>query len=190
MSLRSGAAWCGQVLGWTVLLLALGLVTVAVLLPRAVGGTPYAVLSGSMSPTLPTGTLAVVRPVEIDDVMVGEVVTYQLHSGEATMVTHRVIGTRLGRDGQRELLTQGDTNTTPDAEPVRAVQLQGRLWYAVPHLGRVTALLSSNQRELAITALGGGLGLYALLMLGGAARDRRRAAAAADRPGRHAVDVA
>lgn len=173
--MRSGALpWLGQVLVWVVLLFVTGLVVVGVLLPRAVGGTPYAVLTGSMAPALPVGTLAVTRPVDIDEVMVGEVVTYQLSSGESTVVTHRVIGTRINAAGERELLTQGDTNAVTDREPVREVQLRGRLWYAVPHLGRVSALLSNDQRQLAIYGLGGALALYSVGQLTGAARDRRR----------------
>lgn len=173
MNALSGAPrFLGQVLGWTVLLLAGALVMVGVVLPRVVGGTPYAVLTGSMSPALPPGTLVVTRPVDVDEILIGDVVTYQLRSGEPTMVTHRVVGTRLSLEGDRELLTKGDTNDVID-EAVTAVQLQGRLWYAVPHLGRVTALISARQRELAIYALGGLLALYAGGMFTGALRDRR-----------------
>lgn len=175
--MRSGAAFVTQVVVWTVLLAVSGLLVVGVLGPRAAGATPYTVLTGSMSPLYPPGTLVVSKPLDIDDVRVGEVVTYQLRSGEATTVTHRVIATRLRADGQRELITQGDANSVPDAEPVAGVQLRGSLWYAVPHLGRVNALLTGHQRQLAVYAVAGGLSLYAAAMFTAAGRERRRRAA-------------
>lgn len=172
MSWRAAAGFAGRVVAWSVLLSASALVVVGVLVPRAVGGTPYSVLTGSMAPALPPGTLAVTRPVDIDDVRVGDVVTYQLRSGEPTVVTHRVVGTRVS-SGERLLVTRGDTNDVVDAEPVQQVQLRGRVWYAVPWLGRFSALLSPDQRELAVLSTGGLLACYAALMFGGALRDRR-----------------
>lgn len=172
MSWRAAAGFAGRVVAWSVLLSASALVVVGVLVPRAVGGTPYSVLTGSMAPALPPGTLAVTRPVDIDDVRVGDVVTYQLRSGEPTVVTHRVVGTRVS-SGERLLVTRGDTNDVVDAEPVQQVQLRGRVWYAVPWLGRFSALLSPDQRQLAVLSTGGLLACYAALMFGGALRDRR-----------------
>ncbi len=189
MAPRLGAArWVAQVVGWVVLLVGVALVVVAVLLPRAGGGTPDAVLTGSMTPTLPVGTLAVTRPVHVDDVQVGDVITYQLVSGEPTVVTHRVVGSRRTPAGERELLTKGDANPTLDRDPVKGVQLRGRVWYAVPHLGRMTGLLSVDQRRLGVYGLGGGLALYALAMLASALRDHR--SRPHGRAGRRAADVA
>lgn len=70
----------------------------------------------------------VVRPVDADEIRVGDVITYQLASGRSTVVTHRVvsIGTRL--DGTPVFTTQGDANDTADEEVVRPVQVRGRLW--------------------------------------------------------------
>lgn len=176
VTVRSSTAFVTQVLVWAVLLLVCGLLVVGVLLPRVGGATPYTVLTGSMSPHYPPGTLVVSRPLDVDDVRVGDVVTYQLRSGEAVTVTHRVIASRLRPDGQRELITQGDANSVPDAAPVAGVQLRGRLWYAVPHLGRANALMSGHQRQLAVYAVAGGLSLYAAAMFTAAGRERRRRA--------------
>jgi len=81
-----------RAVSWVVLLGATALVTLAVLVPRVAGATPYTVLTGSMSPAYPPGTLVVVRPVDLADVRVGDVVTYQLRSGEPAVATHRVVG--------------------------------------------------------------------------------------------------
>ncbi len=67
-------------------------------MPRLGGATPYTVLTSSMEPEYPPGTLVVVRPVPIEEIGIGDVITYQLESGEPTVVTHRVVGlsTTLG----------------------------------------------------------------------------------------------
>ncbi len=55
----------------------LALVVLTVLLPALVGGRALTVRSGSMTPTLPVGSLIVDRPVDVPDVHLGDVVTYE-----------------------------------------------------------------------------------------------------------------
>ena len=83
-------------------LIARGAVTVAVVLlvglaagllvPRAMGGTTLAVLSGSMEPTIKAGDLIGVRSVDPESLTVGDIVTLQPESGNPTLVTHRIVG--------------------------------------------------------------------------------------------------
>lgn len=157
--------WIWRLLLWLVILGVAAVIGVAVLLPRAGGGTPYTVLTGSMRPNYPPGSLIVSKPVDVKDIQIGDAITYQLKSGEAAVVTHRVTATRMGRDGKLEFLTKGDANTTQDKNPVRAVQVRGRLWYAVPYLGYVNSLLTGHQRQVATWGVGGMLGLYSLVQL-------------------------
>lgn len=175
-TLPAPARWVLSVLGWTVILGCLGALTVAVLVPRAVGATPYTILTSSMLPHLPPGTLVVDRPVGRDEVGVGSVVTYQLRSGEPEVVTHRVVQVSHSLSGRLTYRTQGDANDTVDAAPVRPVQLRGELWYAVPHLGRLNLLLSRGERQWLVYAAALGLSAYALVMFGGALQTRRRRA--------------
>ncbi|RZI86995.1 MAG: signal peptidase I, partial [Microbacterium sp.] len=135
---------------------------------------PYTVLTGSMRPDLPPGTLVVVRPVQIDDLAVGDVITYQLRSGRPTVVTHRVVASGFRADGTTVLTTQGDANGVPDVRPVRAEQVRGRLWYAVPHLGRVNTALDGAQRQTAVYVVAAALLLYAASMFVGAVTASRK----------------
>lgn len=153
---------------------AVGLLVVAVALPRVVGGGAYTVLTGSMRPGLPPGTLVVTRPVEPAEVRIGDVVTYQLESGEATVATHRVVGLGQSMQGERTFTTRGDANGAVDPEPVRAVQVRGRLWYAVPYVGHVNSYLTGEQRAVGRLAVAGLLLGYAAVMLVGGIRERRR----------------
>jgi len=159
---------------WVVILGAVAALVVAVLVPRLAGATPYVVLSSSMEPDLPPGTLVVVRPTPIDRIGVGDVVTYQLRSGEPVVATHRVVAASTDLTGETTLVTQGDANDVADEHPVRDVQLRGRLWYAVPWLGHATTVLTGRQREIAVQVVGGGLLAYAAFMFTSALRDRLR----------------
>lgn len=164
----------GLVLAWLLILVALASITAAVLVPRLAGATPYTVLTGSMRPHLPPGTLVVVKPVDADQLRVGDVVTYQLESGESTVVTHRITSVDTRLDEKTVFTTQGDANDVPDPAQVRPVQVRGRLWYAVPYLGYVNNALNGGQRQIAVLVVSTALIGYAAFMFVGAVRDRRR----------------
>lgn len=170
------------VVAWLVMVAVVAALLVAVAVPRMQGATPYTILTGSMRPTMPPGTLVVVEPVDIGELRVGDVITYQLESGKAPVVTHRVVSVSSTLDGERTVTTRGDANTAPDAAPVTAAQVRGKVGYTVPYLGHVNTLFSGAQRQTATTAVAVGLFLYALFMLTTAVVDRRRARSAAHTP--------
>lgn len=159
-----------------VTLVAVAAIAAAVVVPRLAGATPYTVLTSSMRPGLPPGTLVVVRPVHAAEIGVGSVITYQLESGKATMVTHRVVAQGFGADGEVVLQTQGDANDVPDEAWVLPDQLRGEKWYAVPYLGYASHLLTGQERRMSIYVVAVLLVGYALSMFVGAWRGRRRSA--------------
>jgi signal peptidase len=168
------------VLSWFVMLTIGAVLLVAFVVPRLAGGTTYVVETGSMRPGLPPGTLVVVKPADPTDIAAGDVITYQLRSGDPTVVTHRVI--TVGYDGAGEVRwrTQGDANNTADANWVMPEQLKGRLWYDVPYVGYGTSVVTNQQRGLVIGLIALGLGGYAVVQLSGAWRERRRKQSTAD----------
>ncbi|MGW8566595.1 signal peptidase I [Isoptericola sp. NPDC055881] len=163
----------GRGLAWLVLLLAGGALLLVVVVPRLGGATPYGVATGSMRPGLDVGTLVVVRPVDVAEITTGEVVTYQLRSGDPTVVTHRVVGLGTTAAGERTLVTRGDANDVADPLPVRAPQVRGVLWYAVPELGRVMGLGTPDERRALTTAAAACLLGYAAWLVVGEVRERR-----------------
>ncbi len=166
--------WLIQAASWFVMSAVLLVLCVAVLIPRLGGAEPYTVLTGSMKPGMPPGTLVVVKPVDASNIAIGTVITYQLESGERAVVTHRVVGIGFDGDGERVFRTQGDANNSPDPEPVRPVQVRGERWYAIPYLGHVSSALTAAQRQVAVTIVATGLVVYAVAMFLGAGRERRR----------------
>lgn len=166
--------WLGQVVAWTFVIGVVGVLTVTVLVPRVAGATPYTVLTSSMEPGMPAGTLVVVKPVDPGELGVGTVITYQLESGEKAVVTHRVVAVENAINGEQTFITQGDANDVADPEPVRPVQIRGQRWYSVPYLGYVNNVLTGSQRQVAVyigTAL---LLAYAAFMFTSSLRERSR----------------
>ncbi|KON75264.1 hypothetical protein M768_04750 [Cellulosimicrobium cellulans F16] len=165
-----------RVLGVLALGCAVALALVGVVVPLVLGATPYTVLTGSMRPTYPPGTMVVVRPVDVERVAPGDVVTYQLASGRPEVVTHRVVAVGVGAGDERVLTTQGDANAAPDPEPVRPVQVRGTVVYAVPLLGWVSSAVSGDaRRTVAVVAATALLGWGAWQVAAGLReRSRRR----------------
>ena len=165
--------WARAVGGWLVLLVVAAFVVVTVAIPRLAGGTAYTVTSGSMRPGLPPGTLIVTRPADPAALGIGDVITYQAVSGQPALVTHRIIGVGYAASGELTFRTRGDANGTADAKPVRAVQLRGKLWYALPHLGYLNAWANGRYRPVLVSIASALLITYAGWMFVSAARDRR-----------------
>ncbi|WP_210503382.1 signal peptidase I [Nocardioides xinjiangensis] len=160
---------------WAVLLAAGAAMALAVVVPRLAGAVPYTVLTSSMEPTMPPGTLVVVRPTEPEDIGVGSVITYQLDSGEPTVVTHRVVSQGVDAEGEPVFQTRGDANAVPDRRWVRPVQVRGEEWYAVPWLGFAGQLLTAEARQAGTRLVAAALLVYAAVLLGSGLRARRPA---------------
>lgn len=172
---RTGVlGFIGQVAAWLVILALAAVLAVAVLVPRLGDATPYTVLTGSMEPTYPPGTLVVVKSVDPEEIHAGEVVTFQLESGESAVATHRVVEVSHELDGDVLFRTKGDANDAVDAEPVRPAQLKGRVWYSVPYLGHANDVLTGSQRQIAVYAAASLLMGYAAFMFTGSLRERSR----------------
>lgn len=172
-SQRTGVLWwVTHVTSWVVIVAVVAAIVVSVLIPRVAGATPYTILTGSMRPTMPPGTLVVMKPAEPEDIGIGTVITYQLRSGKSTVVTHRVVSTVLGGDGEISFRTRGDANEATDLKPVRPVQIKGALWYKVPYLGYVNKYITGKERHITMIVVVSGLLLYAAFMFTSSLRDR------------------
>lgn len=87
--------------------------------------------TGSMSPTIPAGSLAIVREIPAAQIHVGDVVTVDRPPGPP--VTHRVVSISPAGSGLRTLTLRGDANPANDPQPyvVKKVRI---VLYSVPKL--------------------------------------------------------
>lgn len=114
-------------------LLLLAAVAAVIVLPMVMGFKEMAVLTGSMEPTIPVGSIVYVKPLgNPSQLQPGDICTYTLSDGE-TMVTHRVVS--VDPDSQT-LVTKGDANDTDDGD-INFAQVFGRTQFHLPYLGYI-----------------------------------------------------
>lgn len=155
-----------RVLSLGVLLIVMSVATAALVVPKLAGAIPLTVLSDSMAPSMPVGSLAVVRPTmenltgaretlepeqidelnRIEDIEVGDVIVFAPRARDTMLVIHRVIGMSVSSSGQRTFTTQGDNNSGVD-DLVAGHQVRAVLWYHLPALGYVNDSLDDGARR-------------------------------------------
>lgn len=94
------------------------------------------VLSPSMRPGMPAGSLVIVTPESPASVRPGQVITYTVPEETPEVVTHRVIE-RYGPPDAPVVRTRGDANAAPDPW---LTHLHGTVWrvrFVIPHAGLV-----------------------------------------------------
>ncbi|NUT69620.1 signal peptidase I [Pseudarthrobacter sp. C4D7] len=143
------AAWAavGRFLSMAAMLVALFAALVLIVVPVATGSQTYTILTKSMAQKYPPGTFMVMKPAPFDELKYGDVITFQLYSGRPDVETHRIVGFGSTQEGEKTLITKGDNNGAIDANPVRAIQVKGKLFYAVPYVGFVANFLGNSDRE-------------------------------------------
>ena len=132
----------GRMLGDAALWIAAAAGTLCILLvvlAMTAGITLILFRTGSMSPTIPAGSVAVVQRVPAAEVEVGDVVTVD-RDGELP-VTHRVTGIAAGEsDSERVLTLRGDANAADDPFPYSVSTVRVVL-FSVPGIAAGIAVL-------------------------------------------------
>lgn len=136
-------------------------------------------LSGSMAPAMPTGSVVIEVPVKAADVHVGDVITVSLPDPDKPVVTHRVIDVQTSKTGVVTVKTKGDANAKEDkwSSTITSPQVW-KATAAIPYVGRWTQVLRSPLLHR-ITALVLPIALigYALFSIWGGSSKRETQAA-------------
>lgn len=113
--------------------------------------TFYSVISGSMEPAIPTGSIIYSGKYKLEDLKKGDIVTYRAKDN-ATIVTHRIdqvnitevdVITADKKDTKKMVrygfVTKGDANGTADADEVLPNQILGKYQWNIPRLGYLSS---------------------------------------------------
>lgn len=95
------------------------------------------VLSGSMEPTIPIGSLVIIKPSV--SYKIGDVITFGDDSKNDIPTTHRVVEMRVD-NGEMVYVTKGDANNDRDLQEVREDEVIGKVLVNIPYLGYVIDL--------------------------------------------------
>ncbi|MDD4849236.1 MAG: signal peptidase I [Gemmiger sp.] len=122
-----------RVMSWLVyLVIVLSLLIAA---PILFGYKPIVVLSGSMEPAYPVGSITYYKQTAFENIAVGDAITFQI--GESSLATHRVVAVNAE---DQTFTTKGDHNDTEDATPVAYTGVQGKtVKFAIPYAGQYIA---------------------------------------------------
>jgi signal peptidase I len=142
--------------------LLLGLaIACATIVPALLGYERYAITSGSMSGSYDRGSVLYAKAVPVDDLRVGDVITYAPPRGEGPegLVTHRIAAIKRSGDGGPIFRTKGDANEHLDPWTFQLEQAtQARASFGVPYVGYALAALSIRPIRMLV------IGLPALLI--------------------------
>lgn len=115
---------------------------------------PAIVVSGSMEPTIQTGSLLLVDKKD-KDIEVGDIIAYKNHEME---VSHRVVDVT-----SNGYVTKGDNNDNVDFYQVRESDLIGTVMFSVPKLGYVLDWVKSIQGIIVMATICIGCVLISML---------------------------
>ena len=118
-----------------------------------------------MSGTFEKGSVVFEKPVPVEDLKVGDVITYlpPPDAGTSHLVTHRIVRMTPGEHGT-VLRTRGDANDGVDPWKFSLVSdTQPVVEYAVPHVGH--AMIALADRETRMLLVGAPAALVALIAL-------------------------
>lgn len=93
------------------------------------GYSLFRVVTGSMEPELPVGSLLVCKETPIEQIQMGDIVCFRSLNPKmlGKVITHRVIAIQNAQDGSLLLETKGDANLTADSEYVSQSNLIGKV---------------------------------------------------------------
>ncbi len=146
---RKALSVCCSLLG-TLLLIAVILACIPLTLPRLAGYQVYNVISGSMEPAIPIGSLVLVKPQEASEIQEGDIIAYSSKTDAGAIITHRVVENQVAAG---RLVTKGDANAEHDINPVEYEQLLGKIIFSVPYLGMALQGAASPSGKVAAICL-------------------------------------
>jgi signal peptidase len=94
--------------------------------------------SGSMQPTIKTGSVIIVKPVS--HYTIGDIISFGPVTKVSPAITHRIVEMRL-QTGQPVYQTRGDANNAPDIHEVPERDVLGKVVFKVPYVGYFINLL-------------------------------------------------
>lgn len=140
---KTRAVICNVVGG--IILVTVILLCIPLVLPKVFGYQVYTVISGSMEPAIPIGSLVYIREVEPEEVQEGDVIAFYSASDNGAIIIHRVEKNQVV-SGQ--FITKGDANEEKDPLPISYERFIGEVRTSIPVLGKILSMMVTVQGKL------------------------------------------
>ena len=121
------------VLSYIIITIVILFAIAAILSKLSIGGIQLlTVRSGSMEPTIKTGSLILIK--SANNYAIGDIVTYKSSTDPNEKITHRIVDMSTDK-GITQYRTEGDANDVADSISVRQDQIVGKELFTVPYIG-------------------------------------------------------
>ncbi len=147
---------------------AIGISTV----PVFMGNRSLVIMSGSMEPEMPVGSVVILHPIPSKELEVGDVIAFTTEADSKMPTVHRIVSIRV-KNNLRYYTTQGDANRTADPGEINLPATAWRVGYAIPLVGYLISFAVSVPGIFTLILLP--LGLLGILSLWEELRKRKLA---------------
>lgn len=129
----------GQVFYWVVFIILLSIAAFTALSSLDLPNNYQLLIvqSGSMEPSIHTGSVVVVKPVS--EYVVGDIITFHNQDSSKETTTHRIFGIQEDDQGNPVYVTKGDANDAPDGRYAYAPYVIGKVFFSIPLIGYLVA---------------------------------------------------
>ncbi len=150
----------------TLILLSVIVSCLPVTVPRFLGYEIYNVVSGSMEPKIPVGSVLYVAAAAPEEIQENEVIAFWSND---SVVAHRVVKNKVV---EGSFVTRGDANAQEDMNEVPYEALIGRVTAHYPLLGQLMLLYTSSVGKAYVVCFAACGAMFNILA--GRLRERRR----------------
>ena len=117
--------------------------------PKIFGISSYTVITGSMEPSVPVGSVVYAKASEPQALTAGDIIVF--YDGRTSVpVTHRIVENQMN-EGQ--VITKGDANATVDISPIPYNNIIGKVILHIPMLGRFLIPLGTLTGKVALLCI-------------------------------------
>ncbi len=110
---------------------------IPIAVPKVFGLAEFNVITGSMEPKLPVGSLVYVKAASFEDLKEKDIIAFDKG---ATVITHRIVSIN---ESDMLITTKGDANDANDFTPVPYQDVIGKVVFHIPVYGFIAAFISS-----------------------------------------------
>ena len=135
-------------IGTLIIILVIALCLVLVV-PKVFGYSAYTVVSGSMEPNVPVGSVIYAKATDPETLQPGDIIVFNDGRNDVP-ITHRVVENQTA-NGQ--VITKGDANPANDLAPIPYINVIGKVALHVPVIGGFLVPLGTIPGKIGILAV-------------------------------------
>ena len=136
-------AKCFRILG-TIIVIMVIFMCIPFVVPKVIGVNVYEVVTSSMAPELPVGSVVYVQTCKADEVKVGDIISFYVGTDEENIISHRVVEINVDEQGTFFFTTKGDANSDIDSVPIDIKHLVGKVKFKINNVSWLVRLFDTS----------------------------------------------